>query len=95
MYILIKNISERWPLKNRFEHLVALRPECINGDPVWPPDGRQISFGSDREGNEKLNIFIMNADGSDIRKLTHCQTPIESGTPTGHLRGQKLFLKMI
>lgn len=35
-----------------------------NGDPVWSPDGARITFGSDREGGSKLNVFAMNADGS-------------------------------
>ena len=28
-----------------------------NGDPVWSPDGTRITFGSDREGGNKLNII--------------------------------------
>src|SRR5262249_51161970 len=46
-----------------------------HGDPVWSPDGRKISFGSDREGGGKLNIFTINADGSDVRQITHFDPP--------------------
>lgn len=35
-----------------------------NGDPAWSPDGSVITFGSDREGGNQLNVFAMNADGS-------------------------------
>lgn len=34
----------------------------------WSPDGRQIVFGSDRDG--VFEIYVMKADGSDVRRLT-------------------------
>jgi len=37
-------------------------------DPAWSPDGRQIAFVSNREGDMKL--FLMNADGSNMENLT-------------------------
>ena len=37
--------------------------------PVWSPDGEQIVFVSDRDGNEE--IYIMNADGSNVHRLTN------------------------
>jgi TolB protein len=36
--------------------------------PTWSPDGKQIAFGSNRDGN--MNIFVMKADGSGTRRLT-------------------------
>jgi Tol biopolymer transport system component len=36
--------------------------------PAWSPDGSRIVFESDRDGN--YDIFVMNADGSQIRQLT-------------------------
>ncbi len=50
-----------------------------NGDPNWSPDGGRISFGSNREGGGKLNIFTMKADGSDVKQITHFLPPYESG----------------
>lgn len=32
--------------------------------PAWSPDGRQMAFSSDRNGNS--NIYVINADGSDL-----------------------------
>lgn len=37
--------------------------------PVFSPDGKQIAFLSDREGND-MGIYVMNADGSDQRRVT-------------------------
>jgi len=36
--------------------------------PRFSPDGRRISFTSDREGGD--NIWIMNRDGSDLKQVT-------------------------
>ncbi|MBI3960568.1 MAG: PD40 domain-containing protein [Chloroflexi bacterium] len=35
--------------------------------PVWSPDGQQIAFLSDRDG--EWGVFVMNADGSNQRRL--------------------------
>ena len=40
-----------------------------NSHPSWSPDGKQIVFHSDRDGNQE--IYLMNADGSNIRRLTN------------------------
>jgi Tol biopolymer transport system component/serine/threonine protein kinase/tetratricopeptide (TPR) repeat protein len=37
--------------------------------PDWSPDGQRIVFASDRDG--ALDLYLMNADGSDVRRLTH------------------------
>ena len=37
--------------------------------PDWSPDGTQIAFMSDRDGD--WDIFVMDADGSNLRRLTN------------------------
>ena len=36
---------------------------------AWSPDGREIAFASQRDGNDE--IYVMNADGSGVRRLTN------------------------
>jgi hypothetical protein len=51
------------------ELLYTCRPDCLAaGEPAWSPDGRQIGF-SIRTG-EQRDLFAMDADGSNVRKLT-------------------------
>jgi Tol biopolymer transport system component len=38
--------------------------------PCWSPDGSKIAFVSDRDGPRKAEIWVMNADGSNLQKLT-------------------------
>jgi Tol biopolymer transport system component len=51
--------------------------------PAWSPDGSAIAFMAQEPGasgsNPDYNIFVMNADGSDVRRLT--TTPGEDGWP--------------
>lgn len=61
-----------------------------NGDPVWSPDGSLISFGSDREGGDKVNIFAMRADGSEVTQLTHFGPPYEAGDTNWSSDGKKI-----
>ncbi|MFN8459398.1 MAG: hypothetical protein U0401_32905 [Anaerolineae bacterium] len=52
---------------------------AMNRSPAWSPDGTRIAFGSSRdEGNPSgcpfncnFEIYVMNADGSDQRRLTN------------------------
>jgi TolB protein len=41
--------------------------------PVWSPNGKLIAFTSNRDGRPQ--IFVMNADGTNLRKLSQGDTP--------------------
>jgi Tol biopolymer transport system component len=44
--------------------------ESFNGSPGWSPDGK-ITFVSDRRNHQgRMEIHVMNADGSNVRRLT-------------------------
>ena len=65
--------------------------EIITGDnrePAWSPDGRQIAFSRWRDDGNGNNIYVMNADGSDIKQLT--SNPESDGNPTWSPDGKQI-----
>jgi hypothetical protein len=45
-----------------------------NFDPAWSPDGTEIAFESIRDRHNGTEIYVMNADGSQIVRLTNNST---------------------
>ncbi len=41
--------------------------------PCWSPDGSKVAFTSNREGT--FNLYVMDADGKNVRQLTHEKPP--------------------
>src|SRR5215210_1761473 len=39
---------------------------AFDSAPNWSPDGRQIAFESDQDGDSE--VYVMNADGTDVRQ---------------------------
>ena len=58
-------------------------------NPAVSPDGRQIVFSSDREGYKASDIFVMQADGSRVKRLT--DSPGWDGSPAWSSDGKTLF----
>lgn len=58
--------------------------ERFDGDAQISPDGTQIVFVSDRDGNE--DIYLMNLDGSNVRRLTNnpANDKNPAWSPDGH-----------
>jgi TolB protein len=46
--------------------------------PAWSPDGSKILFVSDRPHSFQLDFWVMNADGSDVQRVTNTPERDES-----------------
>lgn len=49
--------------------LLGCGDRVVDAGPTWSPDGKRIAFVSDRDGNPE--IYVMAAEGSDVRRLTN------------------------
>jgi TolB protein len=58
----------------------------IDSQPAWSPDGALIAFKSFRLG--KAEIFVMNLDGTEVRRVTN--TPTEDGSPAWSPDGSQI-----
>jgi Tol biopolymer transport system component len=47
----------------------------LDEEPAWSHDGRRIAFSSTRGGNNNLDIWVMDADGSNPVRLTDHAAP--------------------
>ncbi|HET9147036.1 MAG TPA: Tol-Pal system beta propeller repeat protein TolB [Acetobacteraceae bacterium] len=43
----------------------------INVTPCYSPDGSKIVFNSDRDGAGNQQLFVMNADGSNVKRISY------------------------
>jgi TolB protein len=72
--------------QGRYTTPAAGTPEKQNYLPVFSPDGTKIAFTSNRDGNDE--IYIMNTDGSGVRRLTN--HPEIDVTPTWSPAGNQI-----
>ncbi len=56
--------------------------------PAWSPDGRHIAFSSDRAGGN--NLFLMDADGGNLRQLTHEKAGVGCFSATWSSDGKRI-----
>lgn len=69
-HIAFESHGDIWLVPSSGGLAIALtRNDAWDGNPVWSRDGETIAFASDRHGD--LDVFVMNPDGSEVRRLTH------------------------
>jgi tol-pal system beta propeller repeat protein TolB len=64
-------------------------------DPDWSPDGTQIAFQSSRDTPDGcgMNVWVMDADGSNLRNLTGHTDCTRSGAPAWSPDGQQIVFQ--
>jgi len=65
---------------------------AFDSQPAWSPDGTQIAYLSDRSGAE--NLWVMRADGTAPRQVTHNDGPDEFVSPAWARDGGALYVSL-
>jgi len=55
--------------------------ECSDGLPRWSPDGSRFAFSSDRHEAFRWEVYVMNTDGTDVRRVTNSAPDVTSVNP--------------
>jgi TolB protein len=68
--------------------------------PIWSPDGKQVVFSSNRGTKAAdpftgpFNLYIANADGTNLRQLTHQQAPAVYYFPSWTADGKQIWFSL-
>jgi TolB protein len=57
--------------------------------PSWSPDGRVVAFNSNRDGTH--NLYLIGADGSNVRQFTHEKPGIDAGMQSWTADGRWIY----
>jgi len=60
-----------------------------NRYPAWAPDGSRVSFVSDRDS--AFNLFLVNADGTRLKQLTHESAGVVAGMQSWTADGKWIY----
>ena len=64
-------------------------PKSSERYPSLSPDGTQVAFNSDRDGT--FNLYLINADGTNVRQLTHEKPPVVAGMQSWTADGRWIY----
>jgi Tol biopolymer transport system component len=72
----------------------AVKPGEFVEYPAWSPNGRRIAFmGQVAEEGSQYDIFVMNADGTHVRRLT--KSPGDDGWPAWSPDGRQIVFSSV
>jgi Tol biopolymer transport system component/ankyrin repeat protein len=82
LFVMSSDGSGRTPLT---------RDDLLEIDPVWSPDGTRIAFAAVAEPKDlSSDIYVMNADGTQRRRLTRLGTEMVAACPTWSPDGRRI-----
>ena len=61
-----------------------------DADPAWSPDGKKIAFASNRKGYRGFRLFVMDADGANVRTVSPVDNPIGYVYPAWSPDGKRI-----
>jgi TolB protein len=64
-------------------------PNASERYPAWSWDGKKLAFNSDRDGAH--NLYVMGADGNNLKQLTHEVKPAQTGMMSWTADGKWIY----
>jgi TolB protein len=64
-------------------------PRSSERYPSWSPDGKRVAFNSGRDGT--FNLYLIDADGENLRQLTHEKAPVVVGMQSWTADGKWIY----
>jgi TolB protein len=64
-------------------------PKSKERYPSWSLDGKRVAFNSDRDG--AFNLYVVDADGSNLKQLTHEKKGVEAGMQSWTADGRWIY----
>ena len=61
---------------------------------VWSPTGEQILFVSDRPGKRVWDLYLMDPDGSNVRRVFKRKIAVDRRSPTWSPNGKRFCLHL-
>jgi len=94
MSLALNGASDVYTLDLRTRRATQLTDtQAIDTSPSYSPDNTRITFNSDRGGSQQL--YVMNADGSDIHRISFGAGSGRYGTPVWSPRGDLIAFTKI
>jgi TolB protein len=73
---------------------VTKAPDSEERYPIWMPDGKRVVFTSNRDDVKTFNLYIANADGTSVKRLTNETGGAVYYFPSVQADGQKIWFSM-
>lgn len=77
---------------------VTKAPRSEERYPIWSPDGKQVVFTSNRDQPDgkpqAFNLYLADADGRNVRKLTHQNAPSVFYFPSWTADGKQIWFSL-